>query len=160
MAVRWATRADQETLAGTLATLPGADRAQRMKPPATIIVGEVVRLREKLNWFETPAALWQAHRGDARQGQADALSLEAGGAGRGVDRIADHRNRGRRRLRRRWTRAIARSRCVRLADLHQRQWRAFFLWIAWTVPKPTLRGLRAKICAIGPATRAAMNRCI
>ena len=52
MAVRWATRPDQETLVGTLATLPGLIESRRMKPPATIVVGEVVRLREKLDWFE------------------------------------------------------------------------------------------------------------
>src|SRR5262249_13608501 len=52
MAVRWATRADQDTLVGTLATLPELIAQRGMKPPATIIVGEVVRLREKLDWFE------------------------------------------------------------------------------------------------------------
>src|SRR5207237_10197763 len=52
MAVRWATRADQETLVGTLATLPEMIAAHGMRPPATIVVGEVVRLREKLNWYE------------------------------------------------------------------------------------------------------------
>ena len=50
--VRWATRPDQETLTGTLATLPGIVEAQGMKPPATIILGEVARLHERLNWFE------------------------------------------------------------------------------------------------------------
>ena len=52
MAVRWATRPDQETVVGTLATLPAMIEQQRLKPPATIVVGEVVRLREKLDWFE------------------------------------------------------------------------------------------------------------
>jgi uroporphyrinogen III methyltransferase/synthase len=52
MAVRWGTRPDQETLVGTLATLPGLIHERRMKPPATIVVGEVVSLREKLNWYE------------------------------------------------------------------------------------------------------------
>src|SRR6185295_12492520 len=51
MAVRWATRPDQETLAGTLATLPGLIEQSGLKPPATLIVGEVVRLRDKLDWF-------------------------------------------------------------------------------------------------------------
>jgi uroporphyrinogen III methyltransferase/synthase len=52
MAVRWGTRPDQQTLIGTLADL--ADRIERagMKPPATIIFGEVVALRAKLNWYE------------------------------------------------------------------------------------------------------------
>jgi uroporphyrinogen III methyltransferase/synthase len=52
IAVRWGTRPDQETIAGTLATLPQRIHERGLRPPATIIVGEVVRLREKLNWFE------------------------------------------------------------------------------------------------------------
>src|SRR5882672_10852078 len=51
IAVRWATRPDQQTLVGTLATLPGMIEQSGLKPPATIIVGEVVRLRDKLDWF-------------------------------------------------------------------------------------------------------------
>src|SRR5437016_13424727 len=41
MAVRWATRPDQRTLVGTLATLPRLIEQCGLKPPATIIVGEV-----------------------------------------------------------------------------------------------------------------------
>ena len=52
MAVRWATRPHQETVAGTLADLADRIDSAGMKPPATIVIGEVVRLREKLNWFE------------------------------------------------------------------------------------------------------------
>lgn len=51
-AVRWATRPDQEMLTGTLATLPELIVRHGMKPPATILVGEVVTLHSKLNWFE------------------------------------------------------------------------------------------------------------
>jgi len=51
-AVRWATRPEQERLTGTLSTLPGLIAASGMKPPATIVVGEVVALSPKLNWFE------------------------------------------------------------------------------------------------------------
>ena len=52
VAVRWGTRPDQETVAGTLATI--ADRIEQadLKPPATVIVGEVAGLRERLAWFE------------------------------------------------------------------------------------------------------------
>src|ERR1044071_6036469 len=45
MAVRWATRPDQETLSGTLATLPDLIVERGLRPPATIVIGEVVRLR-------------------------------------------------------------------------------------------------------------------
>jgi uroporphyrinogen III methyltransferase/synthase len=50
--VRWGTRPEQRTLVGTLEDISlKADRAA-FKNPAVIIVGEVVLLREKLNWFE------------------------------------------------------------------------------------------------------------
>jgi uroporphyrinogen III methyltransferase/synthase len=50
--VRWGTRPDQETMVGTLAGLPAMIEASGMKPPATFIVGEVVAMRKKLNWYE------------------------------------------------------------------------------------------------------------
>ena len=52
IAVRWGTRPNQETVVGTLATIADQVDAAQMKPPATIIIGEVVALRDKLNWFE------------------------------------------------------------------------------------------------------------
>jgi len=50
--VRWGTRPDQETIVGTLASLPRIIEERGMRPPATFIVGEVVGMREKLNWYE------------------------------------------------------------------------------------------------------------
>ena len=52
MAVRWGTRTDQQTIVATLADLPARVAAAQMRPPASVIIGEVVALREKLNWFE------------------------------------------------------------------------------------------------------------
>jgi uroporphyrinogen III methyltransferase/synthase len=52
MAVRWGTRPCQETIQGTLATLPSLIHERGMKPPATIVVGEVVGLRSSLSWYE------------------------------------------------------------------------------------------------------------
>jgi uroporphyrinogen III methyltransferase / synthase len=50
--IRWGTRPDQEVLTGTLADI--AEKAGRasFKPPVITVVGEVVRLREKLRWFD------------------------------------------------------------------------------------------------------------
>lgn len=50
MAVRWGTRPDQEVVVGTLETLPRMLHERGMKPPATIVVGDVVDLRRKLSW--------------------------------------------------------------------------------------------------------------
>lgn len=51
-AIRWGTRPDQQTLIGTVADLAERVAEAKLKPPALIIVGEVVALREDLNWFE------------------------------------------------------------------------------------------------------------
>ncbi|RJX31055.1 MAG: uroporphyrinogen-III C-methyltransferase [Desulfarculus sp.] len=51
-AVRWGTTPAQQTLSGTLATLPGLVAAAGLKAPAITIVGPVVALREELAWYE------------------------------------------------------------------------------------------------------------
>ncbi len=57
-AVQRATLAAQRVLTGTLATLPGIAAREKLEPPALVIVGEVVRLRDKLAWF-SPGAIEQ-----------------------------------------------------------------------------------------------------
>ncbi|MEW6126220.1 MAG: uroporphyrinogen-III C-methyltransferase [Acidobacteriota bacterium] len=50
--IRWGTYAHQEVYAGKLADLANDDgEFLDIKPPAIAIVGEVVALKEKLNWF-------------------------------------------------------------------------------------------------------------
>jgi uroporphyrinogen III methyltransferase/synthase len=51
-AVRWGTRGDQVTVEGTVSSLGERVRETDLKPPALIVVGEVVGLRKTLNWFE------------------------------------------------------------------------------------------------------------
>jgi len=50
--VEKATLANQRVIEGTLATLPELAARENVKPPALVIVGEVVRLRGKLAWYE------------------------------------------------------------------------------------------------------------
>jgi len=50
--VRWGTTPQQTTLVGTLDTIVAQAEAAALKPPVAIVVGEVVKLREALNWFE------------------------------------------------------------------------------------------------------------
>ncbi|RJP41956.1 MAG: uroporphyrinogen-III C-methyltransferase [Desulfobacteraceae bacterium] len=51
--VRWGTTPRQQTVTGTLGTIADVAADAGMAPPALIVVGEVVRLREKMKWFET-----------------------------------------------------------------------------------------------------------
>src|SRR2546422_1381754 len=46
--IRWGTRAEQRTVIGTLADIVRKANEARLEPPTVIVVGEVVRLREKL----------------------------------------------------------------------------------------------------------------
>jgi uroporphyrinogen III methyltransferase/synthase len=50
--IRWGTRPDQKTLVGTLKDISGVMKEKDIKPPATMVVGDVVRLRESLKWYE------------------------------------------------------------------------------------------------------------
>lgn len=50
--VRWGTRAEQATLVGTLGDIAEKVRETDFQPPAVIVVGSVVALREKLAWYE------------------------------------------------------------------------------------------------------------
>ncbi len=46
------TRPQQRTIVGTLADIVGKAKKENLGPPAVIVVGEVVQLREQLRWFD------------------------------------------------------------------------------------------------------------
>lgn len=50
--VQWAARPEQRVVTGTLATIAACVRREGITNPSVIIVGEVVRLREELRWFD------------------------------------------------------------------------------------------------------------
>jgi uroporphyrin-III C-methyltransferase/precorrin-2 dehydrogenase/sirohydrochlorin ferrochelatase len=54
--IQQGTTPRQRVLIGTLETLPQIVKTQEVKPPTLIIVGEVVKLHEKLAWFEPAGA--------------------------------------------------------------------------------------------------------
>ena len=51
MAVRWATRPSQQTVTAPLSEIAARAVEAGMKPPATIVIGDVVSLRPRLDWF-------------------------------------------------------------------------------------------------------------
>jgi uroporphyrin-III C-methyltransferase/precorrin-2 dehydrogenase/sirohydrochlorin ferrochelatase len=54
--VQQGTTRAQRAVVGTLATLPALAEAAKLVAPTLIIVGEVVRLHERLSWFEPGAS--------------------------------------------------------------------------------------------------------
>ncbi|MFQ5454745.1 MAG: uroporphyrinogen-III C-methyltransferase [Nitrospirota bacterium] len=50
--VRWGTLPEQKTVTGTLEDIVSLSEKNNIRPPVVIIVGDVIKLKEKLNWFE------------------------------------------------------------------------------------------------------------
>ncbi len=155
MAVRWGTRPDQQTLAGTLATLPGLIEERGMKPPATIIVGAVVALREKLNWFERLPLFGKKIVVTRARGQAAGLSEKLRALGADVADLPTIEIRPAPDYS-----ALDRA----IACLDSYDWIIFtsangvrFFLERLDASPADLRSLRARICTIGPATRRAVE---
>ncbi len=155
MAVRWATRPDQQTIVGTLADLADRIANAAMKPPATIVIGEVVRLRDQFNWYERLPLFGKriVITRDARQAADLAEPLEALGAEAlllpviEIQPAAD-------------SAPLDRA----IAQLETYDWIIFtsangvrFFIECLDASRRDLRSLRAKLCGIGPATSAAIE---
>ena len=52
IAVRWGTRPEQTSLRATLGTLAARIAEAHLRPPATVLIGDVVSLSDRLNWYE------------------------------------------------------------------------------------------------------------
>lgn len=50
--VRWGTRPDQKTIIATVGTIADVIKEEHIRPPAVMIVGNVVGLRDTLKWYE------------------------------------------------------------------------------------------------------------
>jgi uroporphyrinogen III methyltransferase/synthase len=76
------TRPDQRVVEATLATLPDAVVAAGLGAPAAVVVGDVVRLRAELAWFEALPMFGRRILVTRAAGQNDALcrALEEAGA--------------------------------------------------------------------------------
>ena len=50
--VRWASTSEQRTVVGCLENIAEVVRQNNIKPPSLVVVGEVVNLRDTINWYE------------------------------------------------------------------------------------------------------------
>ncbi len=51
-AIQWGSEPGQRTVVGTLADIVGRARESGLAPPVAVVIGEVVRLRGRLRWFD------------------------------------------------------------------------------------------------------------
>lgn len=156
MAVRWGTRPDQEVVTGTLDTLPGLIHEHALKPPATIIVGDVVQLRDKLSWYEKLPLFGQRIVITRAREQASALGDLLHGLGAEVIELPTIRIE---------QAADYAPLDAAIANLRTYDWVIFtsvngvrYFLQRLDASGSDLRAIRGRICAIGPATREALER--
>lgn len=157
MAVRWGTRADQQTVVGPLSDLPNLVLQAHMYPPATIVIGEVVRLRENLNWFERRPLFGKqviVTRARAQAVELNDLLSELGAdvVELPVIELAPMED------------YSELDDCIR--QLEQYQWIIFtsvnavdYFLMRLRASGRDIRSIRGRLCAIGPATAAALAAC-
>ena len=151
--IRWGTRPEQRTITSTLAEIADRMKQTEIKPPAVMVVGEVVRLREKLRWYETKPLF--GHRVlVTREHSAGFASLEDLGAeivefptieiappaswkplDEAIGRVGDYD----------W---IIFTSTNGVKFFFERFWRL----------GPDIRSIRARICAVGAKTAEAVRR--
>ena len=73
---RWASTGRQRTIVGTLATMADIAEKAQFKSPAVAVLGDVVKEREKINWFESRPLFGQRVVVTRTREQAGELSLQ------------------------------------------------------------------------------------
>jgi uroporphyrinogen III methyltransferase/synthase len=153
--VRWGTRPDQETVSGTLASIADQIDNAQLKPPATVIIGEVVALHDRFNWFEKLPLFGQKIVVTRAPNQASEFSERLRGLGADAIELP----------------VISIQPPEDPAPLDQAIGNlASYDWLIFTSVNGVrffterldhsahdLRSLKARICAIGPATRRAVE---
>jgi uroporphyrinogen III methyltransferase/synthase len=151
--VRWGSTPRQESLVGTLATIADLADGSGFRAPAIIVVGEVVRLRHELNWFETLPLFGQRVVVTRTRAQASELTRKLARLGADVLEIPTIKI---------VPQKLGAPERSRLKEMSQ-----FYHWLVFTSPKavdlffaeyfavnPDVRGLGSiRIAVVGPATR-------
>jgi len=60
--IRWGTTSEQVTVVGTLANIADTAAAVALEPPIVTVIGDVVRLAERLQWFLPSTAISPSHQ--------------------------------------------------------------------------------------------------
>jgi uroporphyrinogen III methyltransferase/synthase len=79
--IRWGTTPRQETITGTLATIARVAAERKFEAPAVTVIGEVVTLRDHLQWFESRPLFRKRIVVTRSRKQASALSARLGELG-------------------------------------------------------------------------------
>ncbi len=118
--VRWGTMGRQKSVAGTLATIAALAAGEKISPPVLTIIGDVVKLRGKLNWFEQRPLFGQRIVVTRRPEQAGSFAHRLAELGADVRGSADDQNHRAGRPERHRGR-VAGIEFLRLVGVHERE---------------------------------------
>ncbi len=151
--IRWATTGRHQTLVGTAGDIAARAAEANFEAPAVAVFGEVVRLREELNWFETRPLFGKKIVVTRTRKQAGGLSRRLRALGADVIEIPTIRIEPPTELR---------EFAELVKDAHTYEWiiftspngvDAFFEWFYRLFQDARAIG-GARIAAVGPATAA------
>jgi uroporphyrinogen III methyltransferase / synthase len=144
MAVRWATRPGQQVLTATLGTIRQALDIAHLLPPVTLVIGEVAGLYPRLSWFEKRPLFGQRIIVTRAADQVEDFSARLRDLGAEPIELPIIE--------------LIRTE-AELPPLEQYDWIVFTSVNAvqfFIESVRDLRAIRGRICAIGPATAAAL----
>lgn len=81
---RWATTGKQQTVEGTLGTIADIVEEKKFKSPAVAVIGDVVKERKKINWYETRPLLGKSIVVTRTRPQAGSMSKQLAEMGANV----------------------------------------------------------------------------
>ena len=90
---QWATTGAQKTIVGTLSNIADIAESENFGSPAVAVIGNVVKEREKINWFEKRPLFGKRIVVTRTREQAGELSKALARSRRGCDRAAHHPHR-------------------------------------------------------------------
>mgnify|MGYP001626196537 CR=1 FL=1 len=79
--IEWGTTPNQKTVVAPLAQLPEFAQRYQVQPPAVLVVGEVVRLRDKIAWCERKPLFGKRILIATTEGQTESLDRKLGDLG-------------------------------------------------------------------------------
>jgi len=149
--IQWGTTPRQRTVVGTLADIGRVAEEAGLRPPAVIVVGEVVRLRERLDWFSRRPLSGRRIVVTRAREQASALSSQLSALGAEVLEVPTIK------IEPPESYAALDEAVSRLAEY---DWVVFtsvngvecFFQRVWALGKDVRIFAGVKVCAIGPAT--------
>jgi len=156
--VRWGTTGRQQSMEGTLATIADLVDQRGFAAPAVVVVGEVVKLRSELNWFEALPLFGRRIVVTRARNQASELTRKLERLGADVLEIPTIRI---------IPRELPAEQSEALVDFQ-----AHYEWVVFTSPNAVSwflsdfsRGLKdirtlgsVKIAAVGPGTQNALTK--